>query len=100
MSYNIEVKAEAKEDIIEAAHYYYQKATGLDVRFIEQLEIVLNIILNNPKTYKRVYKHFRQAALQKFPFVVLYEYEEGTVYIYSVFHTSQNPGKKTKRLKK
>jgi mRNA-degrading endonuclease RelE of RelBE toxin-antitoxin system len=100
MNYNLEIKAEAKEEIVEAAHYYSQKVKGLEGRFIEQLEIIVNIILNNPKTYKRVYKHFRQAALKKFPYVVIYEYEEDTVYIFSVFHTSQNPGKKIKRLKK
>ncbi len=64
MGYNLEIKAEAKNEIVEAARYYSQKVKGLEVRFIDQLEIVINIILNNPKTYKRVYKHFRQAALK------------------------------------
>jgi plasmid stabilization system protein ParE len=99
MGYNLVIKEEAKKEIVEAAHWYSQKVDGLEVRFIQQLENVINIILNNPKTYKRVYKHFRQAALKKFPYVVIYEYEEDIVIIYSVFHARQNPEKKIKRLR-
>ena len=100
MLYHLEIKVEAKNDIIEAAHWYSQKVKGLDVRFIEHVETVINTILNNPKTYKKVYKHFRQAALEKFPYLVIYEFDENTVFVYSVFHASQNPDKKIKRIPK
>jgi plasmid stabilization system protein ParE len=100
MSWRLEIKEEAKKDIVEAAHWYQQKSLGLDIKFIQYLEDTFHIILVNPKTFKRVYKNFRQAALKKFPFVVVYETEEDTIIIYSVFHTKQNPVKKIKRLKK
>lgn len=100
MSYKLEIKAEAKNDITDAAAWYAEKAENLDKRFIDQLEDILTNILNNPKTYKRVYKQFRQAALKKFPYVVVYESEADTVIIYSVFHAKQHPQKKIRRLKK
>ena len=100
MGHQLIIKEEAKKDIIEAAHWYSLKVKGLEVRFIQQLEIVVTILLDNPKTYKKIYKHFRQAALKKFPYVVVYEYEEDVVIIYSVFHAKQNPGKKIKRLRR
>ena len=81
MSYSLEVKEEARIEIIEATHWYAEKVAGLGIRFIEQLESIFNIILANPKTYKRVYKNFRQAALKKFPYVVVYEYETNQVII-------------------
>ena len=99
MGYHLVIKEEAKKEIVEAAHWYSQKVKGLEVRFIQQLENVIDIILNNPKTYKKVYKHFRQAALKKFPFVVVYEHEEETIIIYCVFHAKQTPEKKIKRLR-
>lgn len=100
MPYSLQIKEEAKKEIVDAAHWYAQITKGLEIRFINQLEAVFNIILNNPKTYKRIYKHFRQAALKKFPYVVVYEYEANSVIIYSVFHASQHPNKKLKRLVK
>ena len=85
MSYNLEIKAEAKIEIVDAAHYYPLKVKGIDVRFINHLEGVINIILNNPKTYKRVYKHFRQAALKKFPYVVWFTNLMQTLFMFIVF---------------
>lgn len=100
MAYALQIKEEAKKEIIEATHWYAQITKGLEIKFIYQLENVINTIRNNPKIYKRVYKHFRQAALKKFPYVVLYEYEASDIIIYSVFHAKQNPDKKIKRLGK
>jgi len=99
MKYRLEIKEEARTDIVEAADWYASKVPGLNIRFIEQLEAVIKIILTNPKTYKRVYKSFRQAALKKFPYVVIYGYEIETIIIYSVFHAKQHPKKKVSRLK-
>jgi len=100
MPYTIEIKEEAKEEIIQATQWYAQKVKGLEIRFIGHLESVINNLLNNPKTYKRVYRHFRQAALKKFPSVVVYEFTEDKIIVYSVFHAKQNPLKKILQLKK
>lgn len=99
MSYKLEIKDEAKKDILSASKWYAEKQDGLNKRFIAQLENVLQVIINNPKTYKRVYKHFREAALKKFPYVVVYEFEPDTIIVYSVFQAKQNPRKKIRRLK-
>jgi plasmid stabilization system protein ParE len=99
MKYKIEIKEEARKDIIEASDWYAGKAPGLNFYFIEQLEVVIKVILTNPKTYKRVYKNFRQAALKKFPYIVVYEHGRETVIIYSIFHAKQHPRKKIRRLK-
>lgn len=100
MKYKIEIKEEARKDIIDASDWYGAKVAGLNFYFIEQLEIIIKAIFNNPKTYKRVYKNFRQAALKKFPYVVVYGYEAETIIIYSVFHAKQHPRKKLRRLKR
>ena len=99
MKHKVEIKEEARKGIIEASDWYAGKGVGLNFYFIEQLEAVIKVILTNPKAYKRVYKNFRQAALKKFPYVVLYELEIETVIIYSVFHAKQHPKKKIQRLK-
>lgn len=100
MNYKSEIKEEAKQDILSASKWYAQQSEGLNIKFIQEFEITLNIILKNPKTYKRIYKHFRQASLHKFPYVIIYEYLENIVVVYSLFHTKRNPKKKIKRLRK
>jgi hypothetical protein len=59
MTYQLEIKAEAKSEIIEAAKWYATKVTGFDQRFIDQLEIIVNTILTNQKTSEKIYKHYR-----------------------------------------
>ena len=100
MNYKLEIKEEAKQDILSANTWYSQQAVGLNIKFIQQLELTLNAIRKNPKTFKRIYKQFRQAALHKFPYVIIYEYQDDVIIVYSIFHSKQNPQKKVKRLRK
>ncbi len=100
INYPLHIKAEARNDIIEAAHWYATILKGLDERFIQYLEDVISTIQYNPNTFKKIYKDFRQAALKKFPYVVVYEFEDDTIIIYCVFNAKQHPGKKMGRLKK
>ncbi len=99
-SFALEFKTEAKDEVVEAAQWYKAQSAGLDNRFLQYLEDVIHIIQHNPHTYKKIYKDFRQAALKKFPYVVVYEIEEDVITVYSVFHAKQNPRKKMNRLNK
>ncbi len=96
---SLEIKEEARQDILQATGWYAGKSSNLNLKFIEQVGFTLKSIHNNPKTYKKIYKNFRQAALKKFPYVIIFECKENAIIIFSVFHTSQNPVKKLKRLR-
>jgi hypothetical protein len=74
MLFNIEVKDEAKQDIADAMSWYASKVENLD-------------------------KKFRQSAVKRFPYVIVYEPEQKNVVIYSVFNTWQHPKKKLSRIK-
>ncbi len=99
MSFIIQVKDEAKQDITDAMAWYASKVEMLDQKFFKAVEETIFRIQRNPFSYKRIYKKFRQAAVKRFPYVILYEPEQKNVVIYAVFNTWQHPGKKIKRLK-
>jgi hypothetical protein len=99
-NYTLKIKEEAKLDIKHTAKWYGEIEEKLELRLIEELDYIFKTILYNPKTYKKVYKNFRQAALNKFPFVILYEYDLEEVIVYCLFNTRQNPIKKLKRITK
>ncbi len=100
MAFRIEVKEEAKQDIALAMEWYESKALHLDKRFLKAVEETLRAIQKNPFSFKKVYRNFRQAAVKKFPYVVVYEPVQTVVVIYSIFNTWQNPKKKMRRIKK
>lgn len=45
-----------------------------------------------------VHENYRRGLVRRFPYAIFYEYLEGMVTIYSVFHTSRDPGKRRQRL--
>ena len=51
----------------------------------------------NPSVFKWVNWRFRQAALRKLPFVIIYKTLGNGVHIYALFHTSKRPRKKIRR---
>ena len=59
MIYIPEIKEEARQDILQASVWYVGKTPDLNLKFIQQLEFTLKSILNNPKTFKKIYKNFR-----------------------------------------
>ena len=100
MSPSLIFKDEAREDIIKAAKWYREKQAGLDGRFLSSLEEASQRIVTQPAAGRIIYKSFRQTSLKKFPYVILYETFPGSIIVYAIFHTSRNPKKKLKRLKK
>ena len=44
MIYSIEIKEEARQDILQAALWYSDKAIDLHLKFIDQVEIILQSI--------------------------------------------------------
>lgn len=99
MPFSIEVKDEAKQDIADAKRWYASRVDNLDKRFLKAVEEALVRIQRNSFAFKKVYKKFRQTAVKKFPYVILYEPEYNNVVIYSVFNTWQHPKKKIRRFK-
>jgi hypothetical protein len=100
MSFNIELTDEAKEDAALGVKWYDEQKEGLGDLFIEYLDNTLEKIGNYPTTYKKIYRQVRQAAMQKFPYVILFKIVDKVITVHCIFHTSQNPKKKIKKLKK
>jgi plasmid stabilization system protein ParE len=90
---------DADADIAEAMRWYRQQRIGLEERFLEEVEACVAKAVEFPKRFRVVYKRFRQAPLDGFPFVIIYEVIEEDMVVFRVFHTSRDPKKKFKRKK-
>ncbi|MBA2562372.1 MAG: hypothetical protein H0V14_05555 [Chitinophagaceae bacterium] len=100
MKYKQEIIDEAKQAILFANAWYAQQLKDVNLKCTPQFQLTLNSILVNPKTYKRIYKQFREAALHKFQYVVIYEYHYDSINAFSVLHSGQHLQKKLNRLRK
>ncbi|CAN5224694.1 type II toxin-antitoxin system RelE/ParE family toxin [soil metagenome] len=95
-SLELVIKEEASIEIQDAFDYYEEQQVGLGAYFIKTLYNRLESICKRPASCPLIYNSYRQAVVSKFPFVVVYEIENNTVVVYSVFHTSRDPDTKIK----
>ncbi|MHA6281251.1 type II toxin-antitoxin system RelE/ParE family toxin [Salinimicrobium sp. CAU 1759] len=96
MAFYLDVKEEAALEIINTYLYYEKKRSGLGEEFLEQLDFYFKRITSNPEHFPEKRKPYREAFLGRFPYVVIYEFRNEKVIVYSIFNTWQNPEKKKK----
>jgi mRNA-degrading endonuclease RelE of RelBE toxin-antitoxin system len=94
MAYNLTILPQAAFEIQKAFEYYELISDNTFSKFNNQLEEVYQNLEKNP-FYQVRYKHLRAIPFKSFPYLVFFDVDQENkiVYIYSVFHTSQNPNK-------
>jgi plasmid stabilization system protein ParE len=90
---------EAKSDVADAYGWYENQMQGLGDDFLTCLESAFLQIAQNPTRYPIRFDHFRRILIRRFPYAIYFDHDARAVYIYYVFHFSQNPMKLRKRLR-
>ena len=98
MDVDLILAPEAEQDISEAYDWYEQRRPGLGEEFLGCVDACIQRICRSPELFAKVYEDYRRALIRRFPYAIFYEWNEKTVAIYSVFHTSQDPRKWRQRL--
>ena len=94
--YALIIKPRAILMIKEAYDWYELQRPGLGEEFLDELDSFYQRIEVHPEYFGKIKKNFRQAALKRFPFVLVYEIIKTEVVVFAVFHTSRNPRYKFK----
>ena len=89
---------EAEQDVSEAYDWYENRRHGLGEEFLSCVDACIQRICRLPELHAKVYEDYRRALVRRFPYAIFYEYTDGAVKVYSVFHTSRNPDKWRERL--
>ena len=75
MAFQYRLHERAHEEYIEAHRWYEQKQKGLGDRFMNSVEKRLQQISEHPEYYgKRKNTNFREAKVENFPYVIVYEF--------------------------
>ncbi len=94
MVLQLDFHAQAQKDIIATEAYYGSISDPLAERFMSDLERTFDLITQHPKGFQLVADGFRQAPLDHFPFVIIYQIVDVRIAVFRIFHTSQDPDKK------
>lgn len=84
--------------MFEAYEWYERCRLGLGDEFLGCTDATLQMARRSPELFGRVYEDYRRALVRRFPYSVYYEYEDETVTVYAVLHTSRNPKNWLERL--
>jgi plasmid stabilization system protein ParE len=91
--HNVIVQAEAQEEVNAIRIYQNSLHPKRGKRFIDAFEACLEQLKANP-SFQRRKGNYRHLMLLKLPYRVVFEVEEGMVYVYQVRHTRRKPSKK------
>jgi plasmid stabilization system protein ParE len=84
---------EADFETLEAARYYEERAAGLGLTFLDEIEKSAKRILENPLAYQRIGGEIRQAPMTRFPYSLLYVIEsDEEISVLAVAHQKRRPG--------
>jgi plasmid stabilization system protein ParE len=98
MAVELIIAPEVQQDIADAYTWYEDHRPGLGEEFLGCVDACIHAICRIPELYSKVHEDYRRALVRRFPYAIFYEYTEGKVIVYSIFHTSQDPKKWKKRL--
>ena len=90
---NIHLFDRAITDITTAIDWYQEQRVGLELELLDYLIVNLSQVLRFPHMYRAFGGGFRQLALKKFPYLVIYRVQNDRCYVFAIFHTAQDPSK-------
>jgi plasmid stabilization system protein ParE len=102
MAFSYRLNSQAHEEYIEAYEWYEQKQPGLGNRFMNSVENRLKQISEHPEYFgKRKHHRFREAKVEDFPYMIVYEFfkQKRIIHIAAIYHSSRKPGGKNRRMK-
>jgi plasmid stabilization system protein ParE len=98
MSYRLIIRPEAELDIQDAFEWYEAQAPGLGSEFIRAMDARLSGTGRNPLVYPLIYRQARRALIRRFPYGILYVFEQETISVVACFHGKRNPKSWQQRL--
>lgn len=67
MTGEVRLRPEAEQDLVEAATWYEGNQPGLGQQFLDEVEVTLTAIGDQPLVYTAVYRSLRRALLKRLP---------------------------------
>ena len=92
------VAPEAERGSHRAYGWYEERRVGLGEEFLSCIDACIETVCRTPEMHAVIYENYRRALPRRFPYAVFYEYADGIVTVYCVFHTSRDPKKWIRRL--
>jgi len=94
VTWRLDIRPEAEDDIRQAARWYENEQTGLGVDFTEIAYAGIDSLADNPLLY-RLRARYRRREIRwlltsRFPYRVIYYLEDDSIRIFAVLHAKRS----------
>ena len=94
---HVELRDEAREDLVEGAFFYARQSPGLESRFLECLRTDLRSLESTAGVHER-FRGFHRQLAQRFPFAIYYLVANATVDVVAILDCREDPASTAERL--
>jgi plasmid stabilization system protein ParE len=91
MGYSIELHPLAEVELWEAVDWYDEQKADLGKEFARELQSTIQAIQIAPQQFPKILDTKQKAVLQRFPYVIIFETVNTTIYLLAIFHTKRDP---------
>ncbi len=90
MDFTLYVQSEAIFEIQAAFAWYEDQKEGLGYELLKEIEVCYQSLASNPLRYPYIDNNFRRIKTDRFPYILMYEIENTTVFVTRLRHVKQN----------
>ncbi|MFD2726213.1 type II toxin-antitoxin system RelE/ParE family toxin [Hyunsoonleella rubra] len=91
MPHKLIIKPEAEIELIEALEWYEKKQTGLGRKLYLEFDTIFEDIATRPEHFQKRYRDIRVRFTRTFNFGIHYTFENDTMFVHAIWHTSRKP---------
>jgi hypothetical protein len=78
-------------EIAEAFRWYENRASGLGIEFLDELELTLEAVRAAPDRFPELGPARRRAMVRRFPFAIIFGAGEGEICVFACHHHRRSP---------
>jgi hypothetical protein len=96
----VRILNEARSELVEAVEYYEDKTHGLGIDLINEIKSSVEIIRRFPNCCALRKDKTRRYLINRFPYLIIYLFHKGHIWIIAFAHCKRKPEYWTKRINK
>jgi plasmid stabilization system protein ParE len=91
MTPRLTFRQQARAELLAARDWYEGRAPGLGLEFVRAVDAAFDLIARMPEAFTALSGTVRHAVLRRFPYSILFAYENDEVIILAIHHHRQAP---------
>lgn len=92
MQREIRFHPDALQDAEEAAAWYAERSVRAAVRFLDELDRLIDLIHKSPERFPVFDGNLRRAVFRRFPFYIVFRADDFNTVVFAVAHGKRRPG--------